>query len=99
MNEHCKDCTLQKRVEVLENTQSETIKRINALELSNVRTEERVITIFKMLNEIKDNIATLVTDVSYIKNKPGKTYEKLQYEVIKYIVLLGAGYFAAKYMK
>jgi hypothetical protein len=89
MNEDCEKCPLKERVTKLEN-------KVEDLELQGVRIEERVITIFKTLTEIKELIKSLNVDVAYIKNKPARAYEKLTYEVIKTMVIAAVAFAAAK---
>ena len=96
----CKDCVyikqLEERCKRLEEVDKTMDERVKRLELNEGRFEERMVTLFNMITEIKTSIDKLSIKIDTLEKKPGKTYENLVYEVVKYAVVAAVAFAVAK---
>jgi septal ring factor EnvC (AmiA/AmiB activator) len=105
----CKDCiqikNLEDKIKALwhEVTESkeqrkEFEKRINELEIHKGETKEKFDRIFSSIEAIEKNIEKIANSLEQLQIKPARTYEKLTYEVIKYVVIAGIAFVMAKFI-
>ena len=106
MNE-CKDCVqaknLEDRIKSVWNAINETKdtikdfeKRITDLEIARSENRKDIERIFDAIEVIEKNIVKIAEAMEAIKSKDAKTFDNLRYEVVKYILLAGVAFAAAK---
>lgn len=106
MNE-CKDCVqaknLEDRIKSVWNAINETKdtikdfeKRITDLEIARSENRKDIERIFDAIEVIEKNIVKIAEAMEVIKSKDAKTFDNLRYEVVKYILLAGVAFAAAK---
>lgn len=106
MNE-CKDCVqvrnLEDRIKSVWNAVNETKdtikdfeKRITDLEIARSENRKDIERIFDAIEVIEKNIVKIAEAMEVIKSKDAKTFDNLRYEVVKYIILAGVAFAAAK---
>lgn len=109
MNE-CKDCiqiknledkikALWHQVEESKEQRRDFEKRLTELEIHKAETKEKFDRIFNAIECIEKNIEKIANSIECLQGKPAKTYEKLTYEVVKYIVIAGIAFVIAKFIK
>lgn len=111
MGENCTSCPyfqgLADRVEKLERTAEKNREDISEIKVREAAEKERVDSIFKILTEIKANIANipvqykieidkLSSQLSALQLKPAQKWETVTMDIIKYAVLLGVGLLIGK---
>ncbi|MVX62229.1 hypothetical protein GKZ28_00755 [Clostridium chromiireducens] len=108
MNE-CKDCiqikNLEDKIKALwhqidesKEQRKDFEKRIIELERRSDVTEEKFDRLFDAIEAIEKNVEKIANALEQLQSKPAKTYENLQYEVIKYIVIAGMAFIMAKFI-
>lgn len=108
MNE-CKDCiqikNLEDKIKALwhqidesKEQRKDFEKRIIELERRSDVTEEKFDRLFDAIEAIEKNVEKIANGLEQLQSKPAKTYENLQYEVIKYIVIAGMAFTMAKFI-
>ena len=94
----CKDCIQVKSIEdkiasiwhvikEFKATDKDYEKRLTDLEIAKGEDRKDLERISKAIEEIKKSLDKIVTSIETIHSKPGKTFENLKYEIIKYIVI------------
>lgn len=106
MNE-CKDCiqvrNIEDRIKSVWNAVNETKdtlkdfeKRITDLEIARSENRKDIERIFDAIEVIEKNIVKIAEAMEAMKSKDAKTFDNLKYEVVKYILLAGVAFAAAK---
>lgn len=105
----CKDCIQTKaledkikaiwhQIDESKEQRKDFEKRITELEINKGETKEKFDRIFNAIEAIEKNIEKIANSIEVMQSKSVKTYEKLKYEVIKYIVIAGVAATVAKFI-
>lgn len=106
MNE-CKDCVQVRNLEdkiksvwnavnELKNYTKDFEKRVTDLEIARSENRKDIERIFDAIEIIEKNIVKIAEAMEAMKSKDAKTFDNLKYEVVKYILLAGVAFAAAK---
>lgn len=71
-------------------------KRITDLEIARSENRKDIERIFDAIEVIEKNIVKIAEAMEAMKSKDAKTFDNLKYEVVKYILLAGVAFAAAK---
>ena len=98
MNDNCKDCSAVKNLEdkltnihylygELKEQNKEHEKRLAELEINKAENKQKFDMISSSIAGIEKNIEKIANSIEKMQNKGGNTYDKLKYEVLKYIII------------
>ncbi|KZL88727.1 hypothetical protein [Clostridium magnum] len=73
---------LEKQVQEMRETEKEFEKRLTLLERNTAVSEEQIKMIYKILNEIKDSIASIAKKLDAIEQEPAKEASQIKVSVI-----------------
>lgn len=90
---------LEKQVQEMRETEKEFEKRLTLLERNTAVSEEQIKMIYKILNEIKDSIASIAKKLDVIEQEPGKEASQIKVSVIASFFSAIAGAIAALLLK
>lgn len=71
-------------------------KRVTDLEIARSESRKDIERIFDAIEIIEKNIVKIAEAMEAMKSKDAKTFDNLKYEVVKYILLAGVAFAAAK---
>ena len=103
MNENCSDCIQSKMLEKvdervlrLEEKCQAMQNKLAEIETSSVLNEDRIKSLFKMLNEIKDSIKVISNKIDSLEDKPGQNWNELIKTIIVVATTAAVTYFIKK---